>query len=165
MQIRSIRYSKAALSVFAAVCLTSVLSCKDESNPAQQQISMSEPTLFIPVGLLKSPQGIAVDGAGNVWVSDSRNNKMRRFSANATQNDSIIAIQPTRIAIHRQNGDLLVIQNGSTYARYLAGTNTLVTSPRRLNLATSTAHLRPVTCSLPQAARQQIPCFVSRMET
>ncbi|MEK7671108.1 MAG: hypothetical protein AAB344_02695, partial [Bacteroidota bacterium] len=37
--------------------------------------------VFLPVGSLKSPQGIAVDAIGNVWVADTRNNRLRRFTA------------------------------------------------------------------------------------
>jgi streptogramin lyase len=78
--------------------------------------------------MLRTPQGIAVDAQGNVWVADTRNNMIRKFSVGAAQIDSLVVTQPSKIAIDKRTGDLLTVEGLTTVSRYLLQTKTLLAS-------------------------------------
>lgn len=102
-------------TVSAFFIVLAFASCKNDepTNNNESKLTLTAPTVFIPVGLLKAPQGIAVDTSRNVWVADTRNNKLRQFSANAQQTDSMnFVFPPTHIAINKRTGDLLVVEDG-----------------------------------------------------
>lgn len=105
--------------------------CKSDSAAgAEAQFRLSNPAVFVAPGTLRSPQGIAVDRNGNVWVADSRNNKLRKFSAQGVQTDSIdlVTVIPNRIAIDKRTGDILVVVNDNRIDRYVTETKTLLSS-------------------------------------
>lgn len=87
-----------------------LIACKSESSAPMEMPFLSAPTVLVPVGTLRQPQGIAVDATGRVWVADTRAGKVRRFDAGGTQLDSVAGFQsPTRMGRDRSNNDLLVI--------------------------------------------------------
>ncbi len=98
-------------ALFAAQII-SAPSCKNESGQPSEATFLSLPSVFVPVGVLRQPQGISVDAAGNVWVADTRAGKVRRFSADGVLQDSVVGFSfPTRMGIDRSNNTLLVIDN------------------------------------------------------
>lgn len=100
--------------VGALLCVLA-LACRDdsESSSTENFLTLSGPTVFIAPGLLRSPQGVAVDDSNNIWVADTRNGVIRRFSRSGLQIDSIRSFfSPTHIAINRRSGDLLVVEDG-----------------------------------------------------
>lgn len=115
---------------FAIVAVLGFVACREEKITAPAtQVLLSGPSVFVPVGLLKSPQGIAVDGSGNVWVADTRNNKLRRFSPAGTQTDSMsYPNQIQKVAVDKRSGDLLAIHNGTVVDRIVAQTKTVIAS-------------------------------------
>lgn len=95
---------------FVIACVVGCVSCKSDPTVTTEVPSLKGPSVFIPVGLLRQPQGIAVDATGNVWVSDTRAQKIRRFAADGTQRDSLAGFQmPARMGKDRSNNDVLVI--------------------------------------------------------
>ncbi len=115
---------------FAIVAVLGFAACREEKITAPAaQVLLSGPTVFVPVGLLRSPQGIAVDGSGNVWVADTKNNKLRRFSPGGTQTDSMsYPNQIQKVAVDKRSGDLLVIHNSTIVDRIVAQTKTVTAS-------------------------------------
>lgn len=115
---------------FAIVAVLGLVACRDEKVTAPAaQVFLSGPTIFVPVGLLKSPQGIAVDGSGNVWVADTRNNKLRRFSPSGAQTDSMsYPHQIQKVAVEKQSGNLLAIHNGTVVDRIVPQSKTVIAS-------------------------------------
>lgn len=114
----------------AFIMALGLVACREEKVTAPStQISLSGPSVFVPAGVLRSPQGIAVDASGNVWVADTRNNKLRRFSPAGTQTDSMVyPTQIQKVAIDKRTGDLLVIHNPSVVDRIVAQTKTVIAS-------------------------------------
>ncbi len=109
----------------------SLSGCKSEGSPAPDaQFRLNEPTVFIAPGKLRSPQGVAVDRNGNIWVADSRNNKLRKFSSQGVQTDSIdlVTAIPNRVAVDKRTGDLLIIVNENRLDRYVTETKTFLSS-------------------------------------
>jgi hypothetical protein len=112
--------------MLACVCTALLsLSCGNDSSsdPPSQSFTLSSPSLFIPAGILKVPRGITVDQSGNVWVADTRNNKIRKFSSSGIQTDSIVNLnQPLRVAFQKWTGDLLIIDNNYDISRFIIPT-------------------------------------------
>ncbi|HXG00386.1 MAG TPA: hypothetical protein VNL69_06350 [Bacteroidota bacterium] len=95
---------------FVIACVVGCVSCKSDPTVTTEVPYLKGPSVFIPVGLLRQPQGIAVDARGDVWVSDTRAQKIRRFAADGTHRDSLAGFQiPTRMGRDRSNNDVLVI--------------------------------------------------------
>jgi hypothetical protein len=69
-----------AVCPFAVVPLGVGCSNDDETTSQTQQLLRNEPTVFVPTGHLASPQGIAVDGNGDISVADTWNGVIRKFS-------------------------------------------------------------------------------------
>ena len=118
------------LIAFLAASWFFLSSCRNDSpsNTSNPTTVLTGPATFIAVGRLNGPLGIAVDASGNVWVADTRNNLVRKYSSSAVQIDSIPIILPSKIAIHKTTGDLLVVQGGTTVLRFLTQTKTLLAS-------------------------------------
>jgi hypothetical protein len=114
------------IAVFLAeICLLALPSCRNDSTTGPgSQTGLSGPTVVIPVGVLK-PQGIAVDAAGNIWVADTRQNRVRRFSPSGSATDSIV-LKPSRIALDKRTGDLLAVENVTNISRILLQTKTVL---------------------------------------
>jgi streptogramin lyase len=102
------------------------ISCRDDAptEEEQQQFNLVS-SVFIPVGVLREPQGIAVDASGNVWVADTHNGKLRKFLTSAQQADSMnFLFPPTNIAINKRTGDLLVVEDGKRVREIVVATKT-----------------------------------------
>ncbi|MBX2991222.1 MAG: SMP-30/gluconolactonase/LRE family protein [Bacteroidetes bacterium] len=114
--------------VVLAALLIGFASCKDDvpANDPNQSVVLTGPTVFVQAGLLRLPQGIAVDASGNVWVADTRNNRIRKFSTAGTQTDSINVTSPSAIAFDKNTGDLFIVENSSTVLRYIVQTRTWI---------------------------------------
>jgi DNA-binding beta-propeller fold protein YncE len=62
-----------------------------------------------------SPQGIAIDSAGNILVADTGNRRIQKFSPNGTLVTSIATIDPHGVAIDRA-GNIYVAEIGSKHS-------------------------------------------------
>ncbi len=115
-----------SLFVALAALLIGFSSCKDDAqtNDPNQSVVLTGPTTFVQTGLLRLPQGIAVDASGNVWIADTRNNRIRKFSTSGTQIDSVNVTSPSAIAVDKTTGDLFIVENSSTVLRYVVQTKT-----------------------------------------
>lgn len=126
MNNAAVNNPKFIILFFVEICLLALPSCRNDSTTGPgSQIGLSGPTVVIPVGLLK-PQGIAVDAAGNIWVADTRQNRVRRFSPSGSATDSIVLNQPSRIALDKRTGDLLAVENATNVSRILLQTKTVL---------------------------------------
>ena len=65
-------------------------------------------------GQFDEPRGIAVDGAGNIYVADTGNGRIEKFSPNGTFVTSIATLDPNGIAIDRA-GNIYVAEIGSKH--------------------------------------------------
>ncbi len=106
-------------------------SCRNDSPTNGTQFPLV-PSVFIPVGVLKVPQGIAADAGGNVWVADTKNNQVRKFSPQGAQIDSVSSgvnnvVAPRKIAIQNTaTRDLLILHNTMDIVRFVIQTRTLL---------------------------------------
>jgi len=65
-------------------------------------------------GQFENPHGIAVDSAGNIFVADSGNGRIQKFSPNGTFVTSIASTDPNGIAVDRA-GNIYVAEIGSKH--------------------------------------------------
>jgi DNA-binding beta-propeller fold protein YncE len=65
-------------------------------------------------GQFDNPHGLAVDSAGNIFVADSGNGRIEKFSPKGTFAKSIAATDPNGIAIDRE-GNIYVAEIGSKH--------------------------------------------------
>src|SRR5215472_58426 len=65
-------------------------------------------------GQFDNPHGLAVDSAGNIFVADTRNGRIEKFSPNGTFVKSIAVTAPNGIAIYRP-GNIYVAEIGSKH--------------------------------------------------
>jgi len=65
-------------------------------------------------GRFESPRGIAIDSAGNIFVADTGNGRIQKFSPNGTFVTSITTTDPHGIAIDRA-GNVYVAEIGSKH--------------------------------------------------
>jgi len=65
-------------------------------------------------GQFENPHGIAVDSAGNIFVADTGNGRIQKFSPNGTFVASIATTDPNGIAIDRA-GNIYVTEIGSKH--------------------------------------------------
>ncbi|MFN0159158.1 MAG: hypothetical protein ACKVRP_13940 [Bacteroidota bacterium] len=116
--------------------------CRDSSTTPNDDPSLSAPTVFIPLGILKSPRGIAVDSAGFVWVSDTYNDRITRFTPDGSQLLSLPGFTlPTGMGIDKSTNDVLAIVNGNTIVRINVQTEnpTIVSTITSGNINTSSS--------------------------
>jgi DNA-binding beta-propeller fold protein YncE len=73
-------------------------------------------------GLIKSPQGIALDSGGNVYVSDNGNNQVEKYSASTGALEATLATAgtggtnvtgPIELAVDNSGGNLLIADSGN----------------------------------------------------
>jgi len=64
-------------------------------------------------GQFDNPHGLAVDSAGNIYVADTGNGRIERFSPNGIFVTSIATLDPNGVAIDRA-GNIYVAEIGST---------------------------------------------------
>ena len=60
-------------------------------------------------GHFNSPEGLAVDAAGNLYVCDNGNNRVMIFSADGKFLDKVAVEAPEQIAVHRVTGEIVVL--------------------------------------------------------
>jgi sugar lactone lactonase YvrE len=132
----SIAMKKAAITpdsfvllLLTGLCFGSCSSCRNETPTDADGSVLNPPTVFIPVGVLKTPGGIAVDADNNVWVSDSGNDRLRKFSSTGILADSIVLMRPSAVALDKATRSyLVVVENGTTISRFALPGKTLTTS-------------------------------------
>ncbi len=119
-------------------------SCRDKSTPPTAiEPYLTGPTLIVPVGLLKSPRGIAVDPSGDFWVADTKNDLIRRFTSSGTQRDSVIGFTlPTCMGIEQSTGNVLAVVNNTTIVRINPSTHdaTIITTVSGTTVDTSSVY-------------------------
>lgn len=103
-----------------------LIGCRADSPvDPQEQLTYSAPTVFVPTGLLKGPQGIAVDKSGNIWVADTENDLVRKYSPAGAQVDSILGFpRPGYMGMDRFTNDILFISNARSVVRINTQLNT-----------------------------------------
>jgi YD repeat-containing protein len=80
-------------------------------------------------GQYNEPEGVAVDGEGNVWTADTKNNRVEKVSATGTYigayaPDSML--EPRSVSINPSNGHAFVSNSGRGRIDELTSTGTLV---------------------------------------
>lgn len=106
----------ALAAFFGVLVASSGTACKNESSTSLTQTYLTPPSVFLPVGVLRQPRGIAVDGAGDVWVADTRAGKVRRLTRDGVLRDSIIGFQlPAAMGFDRSSGSLLLVDEYTLY--------------------------------------------------
>jgi streptogramin lyase len=108
-----------SLKALLAVLLFIVPACRRETPIGPPDAPyLSGPTVFIPVGTLKSPRGIAVDATGDIWVADTYNDQILRFGSDGTEKASVPGFTlPRYMGIDRLTGDILTVENGLSIIR------------------------------------------------
>ena len=115
--------SMARIRISVTVSLSTILliipACREETPTAPPDAPfLSGPTVFIPVGTLKSPRGIAVDGSGDIWVADTYNDEIVRFGPDGTEKAFIPGfILPAYMGVDPVTGDILTVANGLSIIR------------------------------------------------
>lgn len=103
------------LTGFVAVCVICA-GCRSDSGMTPTPGGLlNAPTVFIPVGLLKSPRGIAVDNTGDIWIGDTYGGVIRRFTSQGSQRLSLPNYAfPRNMGIDKGTGHVLAIVNDNT---------------------------------------------------
>ena len=99
--------------------LAAGLSCREENGGGSSGGAiLGTPTVFIPAGILRSPSGIAVDSRGDVWISDTFNNTIRRFASSGAQVQTFPGYaSPGGMGVDRTTGGILALVAGSSLLR------------------------------------------------
>lgn len=91
--------------VAAVVVTTTVLVHRAGGPPAQSSVAKPSPPpspapteVALPFAGLSGPLGVAVDGAGNVYVADNGNNRVVKLDA-ATRDQSVLPFSDLRYAV------------------------------------------------------------------
>ncbi|MDP7738083.1 serine/threonine-protein kinase PknD [Mycobacterium paragordonae] len=91
--------------IAAVVVTTTVLVHRAGSPPAQSSVAKPSPPpspspteVALPFAGLSGPLGVAVDGAGNVYVADNGNNRVVKLDA-ATRDQSVLPFSDLRYAV------------------------------------------------------------------
>ena len=82
-------------------------------------------------GQFKEASGVAVDSEGNVWIADTGNNRIEKFSSSGTligiyTPDSMLA--PEAVAFNPVNGNLYVSNSGRNRIDEISTTGSLITA-------------------------------------
>lgn len=114
MSARSSR--RTLIALLGAVVASSGTACKNESSTPLTQTYLTGPSVFVPVGVLRQSRGIAVDGAGDVWVADTRAGKVRRATRDGVLRDSIVGFQlPAAMGFDRSTSSVLLVDEYTLY--------------------------------------------------
>ncbi len=103
-------------TIVGVILVTSLLGgCRSEESTGSGSNSLlATPTVFIPAGTLRAPSGIAVDKSGDVWVSDTFADAVRRYTVQGTSRLLLPGItQPGKMGIDRSTNNILVVSNGT----------------------------------------------------
>ena len=68
-----------------------------------------------------NPTGVSVDGKGNIYVSDTGNNRVAVFDAGGKFVGALPVEKPGRIAVHPKSGAIYLISGGKKLGRYVVG--------------------------------------------
>ena len=88
-----------------------VSGCRTNDDSGNLPTSLlTDPTIFIPAGTLRAPEGIAVDNTGDVWVADTFHDAVRRYSNTGSERVSLPGmIRPRMMGLDRFSSTLLVV--------------------------------------------------------
>jgi len=102
---------KKIICTVATLIPLGLVSCRsDIPAGGASGTTYQNPAIVVPVGRLKSPRGIAVDQTGDIWVSDSYSNVIRRISPGGSDKTLFTAIPfPTKMGFDRATSNILVI--------------------------------------------------------
>ncbi len=104
----------------AALLFFPMLSgCREDQNTSSPLTPfLSGPSVIVPVGVLKSPRGITADSTGEVWVSDTYNDRITSFTPDGSQRLSMPGFGlPGAMGFDRSSGDVLVVSSPNTVYR------------------------------------------------
>jgi hypothetical protein len=103
-------------TIMGVIALTCLLGgCRsDEPTGSGSDSLLATPTVFIPTGTLRAPSGIAVDKTGEVWVSDTFADAVRRYTALGSSRLLLPGItQPGKMGFDRSTNNILVVSNST----------------------------------------------------
>ncbi len=103
--------------LFPMLCMLG--ACR-ENLPLEEiaPIQLGNSLMFVDVGTLRSPRGIAVDPSGDVWVADTYGNRILRYAPNGTPVGAINGVSiPTSMGLDRGTNSILAITNGRRLVR------------------------------------------------
>jgi len=114
------------LTHVATFVTVTCIGCREDSAPPTSAESLfTGPTLFLPLGTLRSPRGIAVDDSGRVWVSDTYSDLVRCFAPNGSERFRLPGIiLPTNMGIDRATHTILLVSDQTMIIRIDPNTNT-----------------------------------------
>lgn len=105
--------------------ILTIQGCRSQEPLGPPTSGLSGPAVLVPVGILKSPRGIAVDSTGDIWVSDTFGDRVVRFSQSGSVKLSFPGfILPGYMGVDRPTDDILLIDNGFTLVRIRYRTET-----------------------------------------
>jgi hypothetical protein len=112
-----------AILLFLTLC-----SCRDEQATQSSLVpTFDSPVEFVPNGFLKAPGGISVDATGDIWISDTYNDRVAAFSASGSQRYSLpLAPLPGPMGLDRSTGDLLTVTDGASVYRIIPATQQIL---------------------------------------
>lgn len=112
-----------AHQILPATLLFAVLlagtSCRETTEgPVGGGTLLGTPSVLVESGLLRAPRGIAVDNGGDVWVADTYNNAIKRFTPSGSQSLLLPGyIEPRGMGLDRASGAILTVVDGSSLLR------------------------------------------------
>src|SRR5579871_369420 len=68
--------------------------------------------------LLNSPSGLALDAAGNLYIADTQNNRVRKVDRNGIISTVVASLTPTGLAFDT-TGNLYIVENGGNRVRMM----------------------------------------------
>jgi streptogramin lyase len=111
---------KAAMRIVSIMVILLALQtgCREGSTGSSSPVPLlSSPTVFVPVGIVKSPRGIAVDSTGDIWVSDTRGDRVLRLAPSGSARLSMPLTLPGGMGVDHLTGDILVVSAGTSLWR------------------------------------------------
>lgn len=102
---------RCTLCMITGLLAAIAMGCRDtDADLTGSAPGLTGPTVFVQVGILKYPQGIAVDGTGDIWVSDTNGDRITRFTPAGSQRLSLGGVTtPTFMGFDRATNDILVV--------------------------------------------------------
>lgn len=91
-------------------------------------IQLGGSQVFVGIGTLRSPRGIAVDSRGDVWVADTYGDRILRYASNGILLSSINGIQsPSSMGLDRGTNSILAVSDDRTLIRLNTSTGQVTT--------------------------------------